>query len=453
MIRRISLQTRVLALLVLLLAILWTTLLVDAQRGAKDIAAREVDARLHGMSDFLLTLSEWPALGRSDIEDILTAAGRPFEVDRLGSPVYELSRGGVVLLRSEGFPTFRSRPEPGLQTAVGSGGTWTVLTIVDARDDITRRTALRRMAQEERADDLKSERTASLNLLLPLFGIGVLASIWLGLRPLRAIRQRITDIDPNEPAQLGVDGGRMPREIADLAEAFDALVAKLARVMTGQRIFAAVASHELRTPLAGAISQLDVLKRDPASRAARQRLTESLRYMDRLVSQLLALARDEASVSAKGPSVFDIIALVRDLRDELTRDEPTLQIDVVAPGASVTMTGYPDLVLALLRNLIQNALAASGNLPVSIVIEAPGEEVQVVVMDHGPGFPAEQRHASFDPFVRRVSAKKGSGTGLGLAVVQRIAELHQGKIEIASRLGGGAEVTVALPRRFRAAKE
>lgn len=123
MIRRISLQARVFALLALLLAILWTMLLVDAQRVAKEEAAREVAVRLHGMADLLLTVSEWPEAGRSGTQDILEAAGRTLEVGSLGSPDYELSREGAVLVRSEGFPTFHSRPEPGLKTAAGTGGT------------------------------------------------------------------------------------------------------------------------------------------------------------------------------------------------------------------------------------------------------------------------------------------------------------------------------------------
>lgn len=135
---------------------------------------------------------------------------------------------------------------------------------------------------------------------------------------------------------------------------------------------------------------------------------------------------------------------MRELRKELKRDGPDLRIDLAAPDAPVTITGYPDLVRSLLRNLIQNALAASENRPVSLTVEATQDMAAIVVADRGPEFPPEYRRASFDPFVLGITGTRSS-SGLALTIAQRIAELHQGTIEIAER-PGGAQVTARLPR-------
>ncbi len=274
-------------------------------------------------------------------------------------------------------------------------------------------------------------------IALPIFAIVVLASVWLGLRPLRTMEARFIAISPYDPEPLGLEVDRMPRELGTLARNFDDLVARLVQVMSDQRMFAAAASHELRTPLAGALSQLDVLKRAPDRHESLDHLGRALSHMERLVTQLLFLARSDTVASADRPEMIELAAVAREVGSEL---DPGTMLPVEGAG---TITAYPDLIRSLLRNLIRNAQQASGGNGVSVVIEQKRNGVEVAVLDRGPGIPEADWTRVLEPF-HRSKGRHGEGAGLGLTVAQRIAELHGGSIVVADRPGGGATVTATL---------
>lgn len=436
MISRLSLQARLLILLALLLSILWAGLEIGAGRVAQERADAELREELRATTGLLAAISIPPGMDTETRRALLEAAQRRRRAP-LGAPAYELLDGADTVLRSHPFPDFDVPPPPGIATARAGEGMWQVLTVVDVESGGIRRAAMSQAARQDRVRALRSELSAPWTVALPVFSIAVLGSVWIGLRPLRRIERKIAATSPHEPRPLGLDPARMPREIATLARSFDRLAARLARVVSDQRIFASAAGHELRTPLAGARSQLDVLRRAPDRREAATRLGESLAHMERLIAQLLFLARSDTVAASDHPVRVDLAALLHSVGDELDLGSRL----AIEGGAG--LSGYPDLLRSLVRNLVRNAAQASGDGPVTVQISEAAGHVRVAVLDRGPGIPAADRRAVFEPF-RRGGGTRSAGAGLGLTVAQRIAELHGGRIVIEDRQGGGASVTAIL---------
>ncbi len=438
MIRRLSLQARLLVLLAILLALLCAGLELAARRAAQGQADRELLEELRVATDLLAAVSGpaelTPSTRRTLLQAVYERQRAPF-----GAPAYELIEREGPSLRSDPFPRFSSPPPPGIATVRADTDVWRVLTVVDLTRGTTRRAALSESARQDRVRTLRDDLSGPWTIVLPLFAIAVLGSVWFGLRPLRRIEQRISTISPYDPEPLGLDPERMPREVGTLARAFDGLATRLSRVMSDQRIFASAASHELRTPLAGALSQFEVLRRAPKRTEALERLGQALSHMERLVAQLLFLARSDTVAASDRSEAVDLVRLAREAGEELDL-EARLEID-----GKGTVTGYPDLLRSLIRNLIRNADQASGGGPITVKIDESGKGVRVAVLDRGPGIPEADREALLEPF-ERGKARAGTGAGLGLTVAQRIAELHGGRITIAERPGGGASVSAILVR-------
>ena len=275
-------------------------------------------------------------------------------------------------------------------------------------------------------------------LLTPLlFGLPLLGSwIWFatrrGLVPLDDVAaelgKRAPDrLDPIMPVAA-------PREVRSLLEALNTLFARVEQAMEKERSFTADAAHELRTPLAAIATQAQVAARarDAAERDhALAQLTASARRASHLVEQLLTLARlDPASRPVMSSVRLDTLAaeVCADHGAAALDKQITLELD--APAA-VSVTANEAMLRILLRNLIDNAVRytpAGGKIGVGVTAR------MLTVSDSGPGIPASKR----DDALRRLHRLAGQdieGSGLGLSIVARIAELHGATLELADGIG------------------
>lgn len=393
MIRQLSLRGRLLILLTLLLALLWLALEVVAFGTAGEQADAEVEAELRTITNLLtaVVISDQRDLAeqRMQFQTIQASRDTPFD-----ETAYELVTRTGVILRSSPFPEFASNPSPGLSTVRAGMRDWRVLTIFERETGTIRRAALPKAARDLRMHDLRRSLSASWVIALPLFAIAVLGSIWLGLRPLHRIERRMSAVSPHDPEPLGLDRTRMPRELASLSRSFDELATRLARVISDQRIFASAASHELRTPLAGAISQLDVLRRAPGRQESLDKMGDALKHMERLIAQLLFLVRRETATIPGQPDKIELHELARDVLDELDL-AGTVRLD-----GSGELEGYPDLLRSLLRNFLSNAERASLGNDIAIRIVPGSDTVAVSVLDRGPGIPEAEKERVLEPFQR-----------------------------------------------------
>jgi two-component system, OmpR family, phosphate regulon sensor histidine kinase PhoR len=222
-----------------------------------------------------------------------------------------------------------------------------------------------------------------------------------------------------------------------------------------RRDFVANVSHELRTPLTAIKGYAEALIDEPDDPEARQRFLEIIHRhstrMERLVKDLLRLARLDAGQEAVDLATCDVAALASGLVAdfESTTRERQQQVRIaVAPNAA-TLVVDPAKLHDILRNLVENAIHYT---PDGGVIEVNADvrdgQYRLAVADTGPGIPAEDLARVFERFYRvDKSRARPGGTGLGLAIVRNLVHVLGGEVQAGNRETGGAIFTITLPLR------
>jgi two-component system sensor histidine kinase QseC len=249
------------------------------------------------------------------------------------------------------------------------------------------------------------------------------------------------------PESLAALDARAPREVVPLIDQLNRLFTRIAQSLERERRFTADAAHELRTPVAAIKAQAQVARLAAAEAPRDHALTQVVAAADRagrLVEQLLQLSRLESGA----PPAFTLCALRPLAREVLAEMAPAAIARHVAleldDGPEVAVAGVPELLGALLRNLVDNGLR-HGATRVRVRVEAAAGGAAVAVTDDGPGIPAAEREAVLRRFHRLPGAGEG-GSGLGLSIAQRTVEIHGGRLALADGDGGrGLRVAVELP--------
>jgi len=235
-----------------------------------------------------------------------------------------------------------------------------------------------------------------------------------------------------------------------LARAFNHMARRIQDLLRSQREMTHAVSHELRTPLARmkfALEMADVA-RDPENLKRKlDGLRADVDEMDQLVNQLLHYARFEHQPELE-PSSGDMPALVRNLSERLRAHRPEApQVEIRIERVEPAFRCDWHLMERALHNLLQNALRyAEQRIEVSLYSDE--QTCRIRVSDDGPGIPREARERIFKSFVRlRESPDRHSaGFGLGLAIVQRVMQWHQGRVTLSRSAEGGASFTLEWPR-------
>ncbi|MBZ9537734.1 sensor histidine kinase [Modicisalibacter tunisiensis] len=285
--------------------------------------------------------------------------------------------------------------------------------------------------------------SASRIALMALLAIAVvLLAIRIALAPLTRLRRAIRHRDPRTLAPLDLP---LPRELAELRETLNELLARMRRVRANQERFIGDASHQLRTPLAGLSARAELALRQPepdAWRSALETIQASSARTARLAVQLLSLTRLNNPEAAPAPATLDLVAVARNA----TRDafaachRAGIALDLDAPDAIVALSGIDWQLEEALNNLIDNA-RRYGAHHVTVRVQAAPPRLQVE--DDGPGIPAEKRLLMLRPFHR--GAETGDGSGLGLAIVDSIARGHGARLTLDDgRHGQGLCVTMTF---------
>ncbi len=220
--------------------------------------------------------------------------------------------------------------------------------------------------------------------------------------------------------------------------------------------FVANASHELRTPLASILGFIETLNEeageDPALRARFLKVMfDEARRMQRLVEDLISLSRIEAEKYRLPGERLDLGELLEDVAAEIAAARGPRAADVsvtIDPGLPA-VTGDEAQLSQLFHNVIGNAMKyGRANTPVRVSLSLNRSKlVQLVVRDEGEGIAPQHIPRLTERFYRVDAGRSRSvgGTGLGLAIVKHIVERHRGRLDIASRVGIGTTVTIALP--------
>ena len=324
-----------------------------------------------------------------------------------------------------------------------------------ARSGVTVTVALSNKAERRTLSALwRSLVIASLPILLLSLLLGrAIAS--RALQPLSTMAALATDLSiERNPRSLGSRSGLA--ELDRLAGSFDRLLERLDDAMRSERRLTADASHELRTPLTVLSGELELLlERAPVASAEAlglARAQEHVGAMRELIDAILLLHRSgQSGIGASGEfEVINLGDLCRETLAEMRRRHPGREPDLTfhTPDEAL-VNGHGTLLASAVRNLFDNALkfTRSGQ-PVEVAVSVSGGEARVTVDDHGPGIRDDERERIFDPFFRGAEARAGgSGFGLGLPILRRVARLHGGEVDVAHSPLGGARFTLRLPLR------
>jgi two-component system, OmpR family, sensor histidine kinase KdpD len=211
-------------------------------------------------------------------------------------------------------------------------------------------------------------------------------------------------------------------------------------------------SHDLRTPLASITGALSSLRDDAAylDEPARALLVntawEQADRLDDFVGNLLDMTRLEAGVRKVQPEMCDVQDLVGVALERLGNRLETRELVLEVPDTLPPVPMDLPLMAQALVNLLDNALKFSpAGRPIMVKAEATGSELQITVIDEGPGIPEEDTTRIFDKFYRVQRSAEVPGTGLGLPISKGIVEAHGGRIWAANRAGMGAAFTMVLP--------
>ncbi|HZN23558.1 MAG TPA: sensor histidine kinase N-terminal domain-containing protein [Burkholderiales bacterium] len=287
-------------------------------------------------------------------------------------------------------------------------------------------------------------------VLLILFAcVIVWVGVVKGLSPLASLQQAIAARSYRDRSPVRVS--QVPGEVRPLMDAINQLLERLDNALTMQDRFTADAAHQLKTPVAALQAQLELALNEPDGQPTRESLTKiqvGLERLSHLVSQLLALARNEpeaARTMTVGP--VDLAALAFDATADWVNEALRKEIDLGYEGekAGVTVQGDPVRLRELLDNLLDNALRYTpqrGRVTVRVV---DGGAPALSVSDDGPTIPAADRQRIFQRFYRVLGTAE-RGSGLGLAIAQEIAHLHGATITPSDDLDGrGNTFTLSFP--------
>jgi signal transduction histidine kinase len=270
------------------------------------------------------------------------------------------------------------------------------------------------------------------------------------LRPLRTITAAAREISAASLSErLALTGPH--DELRELGDTFDGLLARLEASFGAQRQFIANASHELRTPLARQRVISQVALADPHAsieslRTAHERVLASGAQQQQLIDALLTLARGQAGLGKQEP--FDLADLARQVLAARQSEAQDRNLTLHAALGPAPAAGSPRLAERLAANLVDNALRH--NLPggrIEVVTGTRDSRAVLAVANTGPAVPASAVDGLFQPFQRLGADRtsRGEGLGLGLSIVQAIADTHHATITARPQPEGGLLIEVTFP--------
>lgn len=440
--RGYSLRRRLLALLLAVSSAAW---LVSGTIGfltAEHEADELLDAHLAQAAALLI------AQAAQDLDEIDTEHAPVLHRRARKVAVQVWERGTRLRLHSPNAPDAPLSEVPeGFSDARHAGVPWRVFGVWDPKHETLVQVGELKEARAEIRNALGRSLLLPLLAGLPLLALAVWLSVASGLRPLGRLQDELARRDPSRLAPLGI--ANAPQEIVPLVAELNRLFARIGELVERERRFTADAAHELRTPLASIVAQAQVARaatQDAQRNAALDDLVQGAARATRLVAQLLTLAR--LDVLPQQPAArSDLRELVRGVIADHAPAILAKDLDVAledAPG--VQLEGHQELLAILARNLIDNALRFTprgGH--VTAAVTRGGNRASVRVANSGDPLAADVLARLGERFYRG-SDPGEPGSGLGLSIVVRIAELHRGTVRFSPGVsGGGLTVDVELP--------
>lgn len=396
-------------------------------------------ARLRGMQQSVASMLGEAELERDPLMAVDYLSGLCASRPELASCELDIGRG-LLPLKLRGKPP----PRPGEKLIIRDikGGRYTArLDFSSAALEDERRSDMAGVYSDLAAAFLAAMAAAAL--------LGVLLARWL-TRRLKRLAAEAAEVGEGRFGVTADVGGS--DEVAELAAALNSMSARLLELETLKKNFTASVTHELRSPLGVIETYAAMLLREPGRFGPEdlevfRRIKENAGRLANFVTAMLDLARIERGRMELRPAREDPLSLARDAADFMRpkAEEKGVKLSVETAGGGMAVLDR-ELLTHALTNLLSNAIKftpAGGEVTLRASL---GEGTfRAEVEDNGPGLKAGEEKNLFRPFTQGSAAPGHGGTGLGLALVKAIAELHRGKAGGGPAPGGGALFWLEVP--------
>lgn len=298
------------------------------------------------------------------------------------------------------------------------------------------------------AENVVLETVLPILLVIPITGLLVWALVSKGLSPLTQLSKDLQQKPAHDFTPL--PDRETPRELTPVVSAVNGLVQRLGASIEREKRLSADAAHELRTPIAALKIQLHNLAQEVDAKSdSFQQLQQGVDRMGHLVEQLMALYRTSPERFAEACVEVDLHSLAQEVVARWYPLFEAKQQTLELLGDSCQLLGEPFALETLLANLLSNAgkyTPAGGKVQVSVQRRAD-QRVELIVQDNGPGIGVQEQSRIFERFYR---VERGSnivpGCGLGLTIVQHVADLHHAEVSVGpSEFGSGAAFHIVFP--------
>lgn len=438
-----SLKRRLVIVLLVLIGTIWSGIAAYTYLDIRHEAEELLDAHLAQSAALIL------AQAGHDLEEIDVEHAPQFkEGGRVAFQLWE--RGEKLRLHSSNAPNTRlSAVATGFSNVVVDGKAWRVFSAWTRGRENLVQVAERNDARQDITYTLTLNLLLPLLIALPLLGLLVWIAVAQALNPLvrlgnEVARRKAANLEPLQPQGV-------PHEIMPLIDNLNTLFARVAHLIEHERRFTADAAHELRTPLAALMTQAQVA-RAAAGDVERNRALDNVitgcGRAARIVDQMLTLARLEPDDAVGQRENFNLRALAQSVVADIAPSalQRGVDIELGASDDEARVTGNSDLIRIAARNLVDNAVRYSpenGRVQVEVVQADDGALVRII--DQGPGLSTDD-HKKVGQRFYRVLGNKAAGSGLGLSITRRIAELHGGTLELMENSGSsGLTAELRLP--------
>ena len=287
-----------------------------------------------------------------------------------------------------------------------------------------------------------------ITALMALLG-GVITYFISGraLKPLRDFSDKIEKVQAQNLSDSWIDENDV-KELNQLSISYNKMLKRLSDAFEVQRQFTANAAHELRTPLAVMQVQLDSYKaaehsdNDKSAAETIKMITEQNERLSKMVKTLLDMS--ELQTIARNDEIA-VDALIEEVIADLEPLAEKKHVGLIQKSEAVTMMGSDILIYRLVYNLVENAIKYNkqgGHVTVSC--NEQDKHIHIIVADTGSGIPKEMRDRVFEPFFRvdKSRSRELGGVGLGLALVNEIVRVHDGRISVRDNSSGGTTFEV-----------
>jgi two-component system sensor histidine kinase CpxA len=269
---------------------------------------------------------------------------------------------------------------------------------------------------------------------------------------LRAASQQLAAGDLSTRAAVVVE--RRHDELGDLVRDFDAMASRIEELVSRQRQLISDVSHELRSPLARLYVALDLGRERKGNDPAFDHMEKDIGLLNEMIGRLLAVARLDASappVPMRSVDLTEIVSqIVRDAEFESSERNGGVKLTA---DEQLFVQGDTKLLQSAIENLVRNAIGyTEPGTPVEVLLQSERRSnalfARLTVRDYGPGVPQSELVNIFQPFYRVTDARdrQSGGAGLGLAIADRVIQIHGGTIRAENAAPRGLQVEILLPQ-------